>query len=424
MDIVHRLQQGDSTGIGIGHGTGTCSGTGTGDSTGTAASAQGMHYRLTADGLVRFRDRIYVSNKNELKKVILREFHVKSYSGHPGYQKTLIVMKRYYYWLNLKRDVAKFVTRCFDYQLVKAECKHSDGLLQPIAIPEWKWEVISMNFITGLPKTVKQRDSIMVIVDRLTKVAHFIPMKSTYSASNVAQVFIKDVVRLHGVPKKIVSERNAKSTSKFWKELFAGLGTELAFNTTYHPQTDGWTERINKILENMMRMYVMHQQRKWEEYLPLVEFSYNNGYQESLRMSPFEVMYEQNCNTSISWSDLVSRVLIGLDILTNMEQEMQVIKKNLKASQGREKSYADINTLFKELQVGKLVYLCIKPKKSSLRIGSCVKLAPRFCGPFSIIERIGPLAYRLALPTTMKVYDVFHVYLLKNYVKDVDHVIR
>jgi hypothetical protein len=107
---------------------------------------------------------------------------------------------------------------------VKAECKHPGGLLQPIAIPEWKWEVISMDFITGFPKTVRQHDSIMVVVDRLTKVAHFIPVKSTFSASDVAQVFIRDVVRLHGVPKKIVSDRDAKFTSKFWKETnFLGI---------------------------------------------------------------------------------------------------------------------------------------------------------------------------------------------------------
>ena len=141
---------------------------------------------------------------------------------------------------------------------MKAECKNIGGLLQLIAIPDWKWEVISMDFITGLPKIMKQHDSIMVIVDRLTKVAHFIPVKSTFSSSDVAQVLIRDVVRLHGVLKKIVLDRDAKFTSKFWKELFAGLGTELAFNTTYHPQINGQIERFNRILKNMLRMYVMH----------------------------------------------------------------------------------------------------------------------------------------------------------------------
>jgi len=127
----------------------------------------------------------------------------------------------------------------------------------------------------------------MVVVDRLSKVSHFIPMNTSYLASEVAHVFIREIVRLHDIPKNIVSDRDAKLTSSLWKELFTCLGTELAFSTTYHPQTNGQIERLNKILEAMLRMYVMHQLRRWEEYLPLVEFAYNNGYQESLRTSPF-----------------------------------------------------------------------------------------------------------------------------------------
>ena len=183
-----------------------------------------------------------------------------------------------------------------------------------------------MDFITGFPKTVRQHDSITANVDRLTMVVHFILVKSTFSASDVAQVFIRDVVRLHGVPNKIISNNDAKLTSKFWKELFAVLGIKLGFNIDYHPQTDGKTKRVNMILEDMLRMYVMHQQRRWE-YLPLVQFYQNNGYQESLRMSLFEALYGFICNTPISWSDPVNMVLIGLDMLVETEQEMQVIRR-------------------------------------------------------------------------------------------------
>lgn len=130
-----------------------------------------------------------------------------------------------------------------------------------------------MDFITYFLRISKQHDSIMVVVDRLAKVAHFIPMKSTDLASEVAHVLIREIVRLHGIPKKIVSDKDVKFTSRFWKELFARLGTDLAFNTTYHLQIDEQVERVSKILEDMLRMYVMHQQRKWEEYLPLFEFS-------------------------------------------------------------------------------------------------------------------------------------------------------
>jgi len=241
------------------------------------------------DGLVRFRDMIYVLNCSELKKLILREFHAKPYSGHLRYLKTLTAVKKFYYWPNLKMEVAEFVARYLDCLQVKVECKHPGGLLQPIAILEWKWEVISMDLITGPLRKLKQHDSIMVVVDKYIKLAHFIAVKTTCLASEVAQVFIRHIMRLHGVPKKIMSDRDAKFTSKFWKELFAYLGIEFASSTTYHPQTDGQKERVNRILGDMLRMYVMHQQKKLE-YLPLVEFACNNGYQDSLRMNPFEAL--------------------------------------------------------------------------------------------------------------------------------------
>eukprot|EP00253_Pinus_taeda_P003382 PITA_03382 len=168
-----------------------------------------MHYFLGK------RDMIYVLKHNEIKKIMQREFHAKLYSGHPENRKTLTLVNKFYYWLNLKKEVAEFVARCLDCQHVKSECKHPCGLLQPIPNLEWKWEAISKDFVTRLLRKSRQHDSIMVVVDRLTKVAHFTPVKSSYSTSDVAQVFIKFVVRFHGVPKKIVSDMEAKFTSRF-----------------------------------------------------------------------------------------------------------------------------------------------------------------------------------------------------------------
>jgi len=263
-------------------------------------SDQDVDYHITSYGLVRFSDRIYMSDESELKKLILKEFHVNPSSGHLGYQKMLTVVNKFYYWLNTKKKVVEFVMICLEYYWVKAEFKHRGGLVQPIMIPKWKWEVTSMDFIIGLPRTLRQHDSIMVVVNRLSKVAHFNPVKPTYSASEVEQVFIMEIMRLHGFPKNIVLDRDSKFTSKFWKELFVGLGIELDFSTTYHPQTNGQTERVNRILEEMFRMYVIHQKRRWKQYLPLVEFAYNNNYQESLRMSLFDALYGWSCNTPIS----------------------------------------------------------------------------------------------------------------------------
>jgi transposase InsO family protein len=176
-------------------------------------------------------------------------------------------------------------------QKVKAEHRNPTGLLQPLPIPEKKWEVITMDFITGLPRMNKKHDSIMVVVDKLTKAAHFFRVKTTHATTNIAEIFMKENARLHGIPRTIVSDRDTNFTSNFCRGLFKGFGTNLKFSTTYHPQTDGKTERVNRIIEDMMRMYVMDKPSKWEDYLHLFEFAYNNGYQASLRMSPFEALY-------------------------------------------------------------------------------------------------------------------------------------
>jgi hypothetical protein len=148
-----------------------------------------------------------------------------------------------------------------------------------------------MDFITKLPRTNKQHDSIMVVVDKLTKAAHFIPVKLTHKETTIADVYMKEITRIHGIPKTIVSERDPKFTSKFCKGLFNGIGKNLNFSTSYHPGSDGQTERVNKVIEDMLRMYVMDKPSKWEDYLHLVEFDYKNGYQTSLKMSPFEALY-------------------------------------------------------------------------------------------------------------------------------------
>jgi hypothetical protein len=185
-----------------------------------------------------------------------------------------------------------------------------------------------MDFITGLPSSNKQNDAIMVVVEKLRKSAHFIPVKSICKAIDITQVFMKEIFRLHGMSKEIMPDRDTKFTSNFWKSLMVGLETKLLFSTAYHPQTDGQTKRVNQILEDMLRMHVMHQPKKWEDYLPLVEFAHNNGYQESLKMSPFEVLYGRPCNTLVSWSNPVNRISFGPDMLKEMEQQVTQIKQN------------------------------------------------------------------------------------------------
>jgi hypothetical protein len=280
-----------------------------------------------------------------------------------------------------------------------------------------------MGFITGLPNSTKQNDDNMVVVEKLRKYAHFVPVKSTCKEIDIANIFMKDIFRLHGIPRDIVFDRDTKFTSIFWKSLMVGFEPKLLFSTTYHPQTDGQTERVNQILKDMLRMHVMHQLKKWEDYLPLVEFAYNNGYHESLKMIPFKALYGRQCKILISWSNPVDRITIRLDMLKEMEQQVIQIKKTLKISQDRQKSYADIKRTPREFKIGDHVYLRVRPRKSSLEMGTCAKMTPRYCGPFEILDREGPVAYRLALPPTVKAHNVFHVSLLKKDVHDSNHII-
>ena len=198
-----------------------------------------------------------------------------------------------------------------------------------------------MDFITGLPKTKRNNDSIMVVVDKLSKAAHFIPVQSTYKAAQIAHVFMQNVFKLHGLPKTIISDRDVKFTSAFWRTLFAELGTQLNFSTTYHPQTDGQTERVNQVVEDMLRAYVMQQPMLWEEYLHLVEFAYNNGYHTSTQLSPFEVLYGRKCRTPSNWGGPEDRLSLGPDMLKEMEDMVKRVRANLKAAQDRQKKFAD-----------------------------------------------------------------------------------
>jgi transposase InsO family protein len=203
--------------------------------------------------------------------------------------------------------VAAHVAMCDVCQRVNAEHQRPAGLLHPFKIPESKWEEIGMDFITGLPHTQKGYDAIWMIVDRLTKVDHFIPVKTTYKGSQLVELYMAWIVCLHGVPKKIVSDRGSQFTSRFWRSFHENMNTKLNFSTAYHPQTDGQTERTNQVLEDMLRACALQHGRSWHKSLPYAEFSYNNSYQASLKMSPFEVLYGRKCRTPLYWDQTGER---------------------------------------------------------------------------------------------------------------------
>ncbi|XP_022847498.1 uncharacterized protein LOC111370016 [Olea europaea var. sylvestris] len=260
----------------------------------------------------------------------------------------------------MKREISLFVEKCIICQQVKAKHQKPSGPLNPLEIPEWKWEKIAMDFVVGFLKSMEGHDAIWVIVDRLTKFAHFLPIRMNCSMDQFAQLYVKEIVRLHGIPTSIVSDRDPRFTSKFWKSMQGAMGTTLNFSTAYHPQSDGQSERTIQILEDMLRACVLDLGGSWESHLSLVEFAYNNSFQTTIGMAPYEALY------------------------------------------GRR----------------------LAPIKGVLRFGKKGKLRPRFIGPFEILDRIGNVAYRLALPPRLSVvHNVFHVSMLRKYVHDSEHVI-
>jgi hypothetical protein len=272
-----------------------------------------------------------------------------------------------------------------------------------------------MDFIVSLPRTQSGYDSIWVIVDRLTEVAHFIPVKTTYSGLQLAELYMSRIVCLHGVPKKIVFDRGTQFTSKFWERLHETLDTQLRFSSAYHPQTDGQTERVNQILEDMLRACALQYARSWDKSLPYAELSYNNSYRESLKMAPFEMLYGRRCRTPLFWSETRERKVFGPDILQEVKKQVRMVRQNLRVAQSRQKSYTDHRRRELSFEVGDFVYLEVSPMRGLHRFKVCGKLAPRFIGPFKILEKRGEVAYQLELPPQLSdVHDVFHVSQLKK----------
>ncbi|MCO5559081.1 hypothetical protein L7F22_012673 [Adiantum nelumboides] len=296
-------------------------------------------YSLQGDFLY-YEQRLCIPKDLALKKAILFEAHDSPISGHPGYAKTLNTIRRSYFWPGMKGDILRYVKQCLSCQRIKAKRIKLPKQLKPLDLPQMKWECISMDFVTGLP-TVAGYDSVFVVVDMLTKVAHLMPIKTTYTASDISRVFIKEIFRLHGLPKRIISNRDAKFTSKFWTSLFQAIGTQLCFSTAYHPQTDGQTERVNQVIENILRAYYSQEPRKWVQYLLLVEYAYNSFDHRSIGMSPFKALYGQECIAPLIFSDPTIKVEASKQMLDEMEPQTKAICKDIQAAQDRQKHYVD-----------------------------------------------------------------------------------
>ena len=264
-------------------------------------------------------------------------------------------LKERYWWNDMKADVVRFVAQCDVCQRVKAEHQKPAGLPQPLPIPVWKWEEIGMDFVNGLPKTLKGNDSISVIVDRLTKVAHFIPVRTKYSGDKLAQLYVDNIVKLHSVPSRIVSDRGTQFFSKFWKSLHEAMGTKLDFSSAYHPQTDGQTKRINQIIENMLRARVLTYAKDWEKSLTYTEFSI------IIVIKLVWALYRRKCRTPLMWSKVGERTLLAPALIREAEDCVAKIREKLKEAQSRQKSYSDKRRRELSFAVGDFVYLKVSP---------------------------------------------------------------
>jgi hypothetical protein len=327
-------------------------------------------------------------------------------------------LKEIFWWDNMKREITKYVSECHTCQKVNAKHQSPAGKLQLLLIPMWKWEEIGMDFITGLPMTKNHKDMIWLIVDRLTKSAHFLAINQKDNCEKLAKIYVNEIVSKHGVPKIIVSDQGSVLTSAFWKNLQSSLGSKLDFSTAYHPQTGGQTKRTNQILEDMLRACVLDFGRACNEHLPLAEFSYNNSYQSSIKMAPFEALYGRKCRSPICWYEFRGNKEFEPDYIKDQQEIINIIRGRLKIAHSRQKSYADLKRITWEPQVEDMVYLRVSLTKGVRRFRIKGNLSPRYIRPVRVLSQKGTVAFELELPSRLfQVHNVFHISQLQKCLK-------
>ena len=376
------------------------------------ANTAGLQCR---DGVWYKGDRVVVPQK--LRQQCLQEAHDSPVGGHKGVNKTLDLIRRAYWWPTVKKDVTKYVTTCASCQRNKARNVLPGGKLQPLQIPEGRWHSVSMDYITGLPCTEAGFDSVFVVLDRLTKMAHFIPCTKDITAARTADVFLRDVIKLHGFPLEVISDRDPKFASEFWQRLTDLLGVKHRMSSAFHPQTDGGTERLNRILEEYLRAYIGAEQNDWDKWLPLAEFAYNNSRQDSTGYSPFFLNFGRHPRLPHTPVTTGVRNQSAAELASQLDAYVKNARSLLDAAQQRQKRYADQRRREVVFAVGDQVMLDTRNIRK--RTPGQQKLLPKYIGPFTVLEACGPVAYKLSLPDTMqRMHPVFHVSLLHRYRQD------
>ncbi|XP_071901035.1 uncharacterized protein [Coffea arabica] len=365
------------------------------------------HYFIS-QGFLYYKDKLYIP-KSSMRTLLVREAHGEGLMGHFGIAKTLMILQEHFFWPRMRSDVERHIERCVTCHQAKSKV-HPYGLYTPLPIPHEPWVDLSMDFVLGLPRTRKGHDSIYVVVDRFSKMAHFIPCHKTDDAKHVADLFFREIVRLHGMPRTIVSDRDAKFLSYFWKTLWCKLGTKLLFSTSSHPQTDGQTEVVNRTLSTLLRAIIKKNIKYWEDCLPHVEFAYNRTVHSATHYSPFEIVYGFNPLTPFDLTPLPVHERVNLNgkhkatyvrelhtkVLANIE------KRTLQYIQSANKGHCKM-----VFEPGDWVWIHMRKERFPIKRRS--KLLPRGDGPFQVLERINDNAYKLELPGEYGVHANFNV---------------
>ena len=370
------------------------------------------------DGLLWFENSRLVLPES-LRLPVLHDHHDSPTAAHPSRVITYDLIARHYHWPRMEKDVRKYVASCEACQRNKDSTQRPAGLLQPLPIPDRPWSSVSMDFITHLPKTTDGFDALTVFVDRLTKMVHLCPGRITDDAPTVVKQFLDTIFRAHGLPTQIISDRDARFTSRFWQSLMGLLRIDLGMSTAFHPQTDGQTERMNRTIEQVLRIYVDYKQDNWVDYLSLVEFALNNHRSSSTGQSPFflnsglhPLLPRYHGQTATNPAALTAR--------ETLDANLTLAKDLIRLAQDRQREHANQRRRELEFLPDDMVLLDSEHITLDNQQGRpSQKLAQRFIGPFRVLERIGAVAYRLELPATMRIHSTFHVSRLKAYVDPV-----
>ena len=363
--------------------------------------------------------RLCIPRNSTLLKNVLYEAHDSRLSGHAGFNRTYKYLRQRFFWPGMSKDIRSYILGCPSCQSHKPMMKKYQGPLQPLDIPSRPWESISMDFIMDLPLSKSENTAMVVFVDRFSKSIRVEPMKTTASAPDVAKIFFDTVFRNFGLPRSIISDRDPRFISSFWKSLFKMLDTKLHMSTSFHPQSDGQTEIMNRTLETMIRHYVDYKLDNWDENLYLLEFAYNSAVNMSSGFSPFylcQARHPRSPLTSILPES--TNVKSVEDFVSGLQSSWSIAYDTISESQERQAHYANQHRVVQDFQVDDYVLLSSKNIRLHVNNDAGKKLRPKFLGPFRIVEKTSLVNYKLELPPSLsKIHPVFHCSLLRLYVR-------